>query len=127
MNKYFSFGIFGVIILSGYFLGGIIFSERNDGGITIEDVVSNYTNYIDQEVELRGSARMHSSRDWVILEDKGYYIYVKHNIRDAYFKYGERYIVIGDVKFGKVFGVEEDTYYIDAKKSMVRNNSLSWA
>ena len=47
-------------------------------------------------------------------------------MKDYYFKYGDRYIVKGDVKIGEVFGVTGNTAYIDAIEPPIRNNSWTW-
>ncbi|MBW2991998.1 hypothetical protein KY345_02150 [Candidatus Woesearchaeota archaeon] len=130
MNRVFAVGLFIVLLGSGYLVINFV-SENKDiifkkDRLTVGDIVNNVSVYLDQEVQLRGKVLKHSSRDWVILEEEGERIFVKHNIRDAYFKYGEKYQVRGEVKFGEVFGVEEDVVYINALEEMIRNNTIEW-
>lgn len=96
-----------VFIVSGYFLGSYLFREKQS--IAISNIISDPDEYINQEVQAIGKARDHSTRDWAVLEGKGAKIYVKHNMGEYYFRYGDKYVVAGDVKIGEVFGVEGNT------------------
>jgi hypothetical protein len=124
MNKILTVSLFIVLVAIGYLTSSLIFKENNK--ITIKDIISNTTKYIDKDVEVRGKAVDYSVREFVILEDKGARIFVKHNMINYYFKYGDKYSVKGEVKIGPVFGVEGETVYINAKEDLIRNNSWTW-
>jgi hypothetical protein len=126
MNKILIMIIFIVLFVLGFFISDFLFEDKER--LTIEDIITNTSRYIGQEVEVRGTAREHSANNWIKLEDKGNFIYVKHNIMNEYFKFGEKYQVKGVVKIGEVVFEEGDKVYIDVeeKEDIIRNNSLGW-
>ena len=124
MNKILILLIFVFIIAGGYFAGSYIFRDRDM--LTIEKIISDPERYLDQDVQVRGKAVEYSAREWVILEDRGARIFVKHNTPDYYFKYGDRYIIKGEVKTGEVFGARGNIVYINAIEPPIRNNSWIW-